>query len=400
MIKLKKTLGCFLLITAMLLVFSCAALGDQYEDWFAPDSALSGDNVVVSAEKNVKGPGFYSGSTVHLQGNIDGTTFAAGQSVIVDGIINGDLIVAGQYVHINGKVTGNIYAAAQNLEIKGAVTGDVFGVGQMATVTSDALLSRDVFLAGETVTFSGAAGRQLFVGVNRMILQGTVGDNANIAAENISIQDSAVIKGNLNYNSANEALISSQAQITGERNWHKSSPGQAKDEKRPMMPWQGALMNMLWSIASALLLWFVIKIWRPEAWAKTTRTITQQPLKTIGVGALVLILTPIVAILLMVTMIGIPLGIILGLIYSVSLYLAKIVVAIFIGAWVANKFSWPEKHKGVWLALLGLVIYSVASIIPWVGFPVILITLLTGLGAIALSFGRPKKQEETPVVPE
>jgi hypothetical protein len=122
--------------------------------------------------------------------------------------------------------------------------------------------------------------------------------------------------------------------------------------------------------------------------------ITEQPLKTLGLGALALIVTPILAIILMITLIGLPLGIILGLIYGVTLYLAKIIAAVFIGYWLAQKFSWPVIHKGVWLVLLGLAIIALLTKIPLIGFLLWLLVIFTGLGSVILSFAKPVNEHE------
>lgn len=384
-------LGMALLLILPVLAFAAPTeLGlnsNDIKSGFLPDSAVSGNNVVVPAGQNVKGPGFFAGGNVRILGNIDGTTFVAGHDVTVDGTINGDLFVAGRRVKINGKVTGNVYGAGEDLRINGTVSGDVFGAGQDVEVEESASFGRDGMLAGETITFSGQAGRQLFAGGEKVVLQGIVHDHVKLYAENLTVQDGAVVEGNLTYSSPNKGTISGQARISGKTEWKKVVPS----SERKQATWQGDLLEILWSLTAALLVWFIVRVWRPHIWAETAQIISEQPLKTLGMGALALILAPILAIILMITVIGIPLGIMLGLVYGASIYLAKIIVAVFLGSWLARKFSWPEIHQGVWLVLLGLAIYTVLVKLPMVGFLAVLLTIFAGLGSIVLAFGKPKK---------
>ena len=145
------------------------------------------------------------------------------------------------------------------------------------------------------------------------------------------------------------------------------------------------VLGFLWGIASALLIWFLVKIWRPNFWTKTAQPIAELPLKTLGVGFLTLVVTPLLIILAMVTVIGIPLGMLMGIVYWVAMYLSKIIVAVFIGQWLAKRFKWPELHKGVWYVLLGLVILALLNMIPFVKFIVGLLTVVAGLGALILA---------------
>lgn len=360
-----------------------------------PTAAFAADepkNVVINSSQTVRGPGFYSGDTVQIDGTIDGTTFAAGRAVRINGVINGDLFVAGQDLVINGRVTGNLFCAAQNVEFNGHVAGDVFGAGQNLNVTKGAVGGRDMFLAGQKVAHSGLTQRKLFADGQKIEVAGIVYNDAKLAVENLDLQDSAVIKGNLTYQSPNKASIAKKAAVTGRTDWVKVAPKpeQVSETKR----FGSSVMGLLLSLAGALLIWFIIALWRPQFWADTAKAISAQPLKAFGLGALVLLLTPILAVILMITVIGLPLGLILGIVYGISIYLAKIIVAVFIGGLLAQKFGWPEIHKGVWIALLGLAVITVLVKLPFVGFLIQLLVIFAGLGSLLLAYYQPAGKTE------
>jgi len=335
--------------------------------------------------ETINGPGFFAGNLVLIAGTVEGTTFAAGQEVRITGNINGDLFVASQNITIDGVVTGNIYVAGQGIKIGVQSEGDVFAAGQNVTIAKEAIIGRDLFAAGATILQEGTIQRSLFGGGSEIIIAGLVGGDVNLQTENLKLQDNAVIEGKLSYESANEADIASGSKITGETDWKKvasmSSERTRIETKRPM----NLFFGFLWSVTSALLVWFLVKVWRPDFWTKTALPIAEVPLKTLGVGFLALVVTPLLILLAMVTIIGIPLGMLVGLAYWVSMYLSKIVVAVFIGQWLAKQFKWPELHKGVWLVMLGLVILGLLNMLPFVKFIVGLLTVAAGLGSFILA---------------
>lgn len=391
-VRLRRVLKGLCVGLILLLMLPAAALATgRGEDWhrvlFTGDSAKSGDNVVLEAGKTAKGPGFYAGKIVRLDGNVDGTAFAAGQEVTINGDINGDLFAAGQEVTVNGKVYGNLYAAGQKILIKGRVTGDAFVAGEKAEAAEGAVFSRDMIVFAANINHSGRVERQLFADSHYAVINGSIGDNARLAADNLEVRDGAEIKDKLVYLSPKEASISEKAKIGGGAEWKKVVP-RVKEQRQPTVA--GQLVGLIISIAGALLVWFIVTAWKPDFWAGLTKPIFNEPGKTMGIGALALVLAPVLAVILMATVIGLPVGILLILAYGVALYLAKIIVAVFVGNWLAGRFNWPFLHKGVWLVLLGLAIIAVLTRLPFVGFLFTLLTIFLGLGAAVLAFVRPQ----------
>lgn len=390
--KTSKLVKIICLLTMLVLVLPSLALAGGEENWedYRLVNGQAGNIVLVEAGQTVKGPALYTGNYVTIGGTIDGTAVAAGQEVTVDGTINGDLFVFARKVVLKGKVLGNLYTAAGEVQVSGEVSRDAVGVGRRVNVTKEALINRDMYLAAERVFHAGQVGRQMFAHGTTIMVNGRVQDDTKLAAERVLIQDGAVLGGNLFYVSSNQADVSANASISGRTDWKKVAP----HEPRATDNVAGSVFANLLGILGALLLWFVVATWRPQFWAETSRPLLQQPLKTLGYGALVLLLTPLLAILLMITVIGLPLGIILGLAYGVCLYLSKIIAAVIIGYALAQRFGWPEVHKGVWLVLLGLALLAVLTKLPVLGFFVTLAVIFTGLGSIFLVYSKPAAQNE------
>jgi len=98
---------------------------------------------------------------------------------------------------------------------------------------------------------------------------------------------------------------------------------------------------------------------------------------------MILFLTPIAALIVCFTIIGIPMGLITLALYGIALYLAQIPVGLFIGRWIIGRFRLVES-KAIMVGALavGLAILKLLSLIPYFGFFVGFVVVLFGLGAI------------------
>ena len=390
--KLKRVSKALCAGLLLLFLLPAAALAAGGNDWqkvmFTGDSAKSGETVILEASRTAKGPGFYSGNIVRLDGNVAGTTFTAGQEITVNGDIRGDLFVAGQMITVNGNVYGNLYAAGQRILINGRINGDAFVAGEKAETAKAAVLGRDMMVFAANVIQAGRVERQLFSDSRSIVLSGNVGDDARLTVDSLEVQDGAEIKGKLFYSSPKKASISEKAKIAGGAEWKKAAPRPVKEKQQPTVA--GQLLGFILSTAGALLVWFIGNALKPDLWTGLTRSIFSEPGKTMGTGALALILTPVLVVILMVTVIGLPVGILLLMAYGITLYLAKIIVGVTVGSWLARRFNWPVLHKGVWLVLLGLALLAVVTRLPFVGFIFTLMMLFWGLGAVVLAFVKPR----------
>lgn len=390
--RVKKTVWWKGIFWSINLLFLAIMLGFS---GVASATTMDADNLDhLPAGETIDGPGFFAGNVVKVDGNVEGTTFVSGQDVRINGNINGDLFVASQTITINGTVTGNIYGAGQALTFDGQSEKDIFFAGQNISIGQDASVGRDLFAAGATILQEGIIGRSLFGGGAEIVLSGQIDGNANLQTDSLKLQDGASIAGDLNYKGENEAEIGTGATITGDTDWEfyetmDRGTTDVRETRRPFMKF----VWFLWSLASALLIWFLIRIWRPGFWQNTARPLAEQPMKTLGVGLLTLLVVPPMIILALVTVIGIPIAVILSAVFPVVLYLSRIIVAVFVGEWLAKRFKWPELHKGVWLVLLGLIILGVLRLLPYIGFVSALLTMMAGLGALVMAHYKATPEE-------
>lgn len=340
---------------------------------------FSGDIVKVSG--NVNGPAFVSGSNIEVTGDIDGDLFVAGQSINISGNVSGSVFAAGQDINISGKINNSIYSAGGNLSVQSENNGSAFLAGQNIFIKNEAKIARDLFVGGAKITADGAVGGDLTASGDDISLMGTVGKNANLEGPLLNLE-SAEVNGDLNYKSENEANVSDNSTVVGKTDWQKIN------RKSNSVFTLAVLYSTLIAIVGALIVWLVVKLLRPLLWIDLANKLLLSPLKTLGVGFIALFLIPIVSIILMITIVGMPLGFILMPLYFIALYVSNIIVAVAIGESLRQKFNWTEKHKGIWLVLIGLVVLSIIGLVPYLGSIVNILVVTAGLGTIIMSLAR------------
>jgi len=318
------------------------------------------------------------GNMIKISGNevIEGDLFIAGETIIMEGIINGDLIAAGQNIMVNGIVNGSIIAAAETININGEITRAVRIAGNNLFVNGK--IGNYLLLAGRDFKMDSSAevGGDVIFGTYSTYLDGFIQGDVKSGNEYLTIASTANILGKLVYTSRREANIESGAQIGGTLTRFTPRP-----EKEI-----GSGFSLWWLVISffmALVVGVVLILIAPERTRRVTDSIWRHPWASLGWGTVLLIVTPIAAIIVGFTIIGIPLGLISLIFYGIAIYITQIIIGLFIGKWIIGSFGKVEtKANMIGTLALGLVIFRLARMVPYLGFFIGLAAVLFGLGAL------------------
>lgn len=350
-------------------------------------SVQNGSSVYVTKDQKVEGNLYAAGENITIDGHVTGDIFCAGQAININGIVDGDVICAGQTISVNGGVGGSVRAAGNNIEIRGKVARGLNAAGANINLAQDASVDWDVLVAGANVSMNGTIGRSLLGAGANYTLGGKVGNDVSLYLDGnnsrndsgLTALDSAVVDGTLNYTSKFDASISPKAQIKG-----KVFHNIPKIHDREKLKIWGSIGEFLLALISALIIGYVlILIWRKPIleiisektvgfWAK------------IGWGAVWMIVMPIIAILIAITVVGLRLVLIGVLLWSVVLMLSKVVAGIAIGDWIINKIWVDKKDSIVWIITVGIAASWIVFYIPFVGWLLSLVAIWWGTGAILM----------------
>jgi uncharacterized Tic20 family protein len=235
----------------------------------------------------------------------------------------------------------------------------------------------------------GPVGRGITAGGGTLQLGGPVGGKVLAWAQNLSLGPNTRIAGDLDYYSERQAAISGGT-VAGEVQYH---PVEAQARQEPLLNGLFDFGGLVWLFGSAILGALAI-IFAPRASARAVELGRQQPLLTFGVGLLTLCAVPVVAVLIGVTLVGIPLALVVAALYWLGLLLAWPALGLVVGTEIARRVRRGEPMPVLGALVVGLIVLHLLTHLPIVGGLVAFLGLAFGLGLIVQSFRRWRRPSE------
>jgi len=339
-----------------------------------------GADVTVARTDTVNDDIYAGAGTITIEGMVNGNVIAGGGTITVAGSITRDLIVGGGTINVTGRVGGSIIAAGGNLTINGPVAQDVVVTGGAIDIGSGATIGRDLVLAGGMATVSAPVTRRVQMTAGNLTLKNRVGGDVRGRVDHLKL-DGAQIGGNLDYTSNNAVQLVNGARVAGTTIRHTPTD-QGGGAGNGFLGW---LRELIGFFALGLLLIFLL----PRITVRAIDTLRKQPWPSLGIGAAILVITPIVA--LIVFIIGVLiggwwLGVLLLPIWILVLAMGYVVSGFLVGRLLFARLGWASYHDA--LALLGgLFVLTVLGLLPVLGGLIGLAALVFGAGALALTIG-------------
>jgi len=341
----------------------------------------TGDTVVIGSGEVIDDDLYIGGSTISIDGTVNGDVLAVGSEIIVNGLINGDLIAAGASVTVNGEVTGAVRIAGATLEVNGNVGGDVVAAGASLSLASTANIGNDLVVGVRDASIDSPVGGDIFGGGGEIVLSNSVGGNVKLGVDSLTLRYTASIGGDMVYTSPNEADIQSGANIAGATT-HKLPPPEERDGG---MGIGGKIIGFLMALALGI----VLIVLAPGRMLAITDAIRHQPWPSLGWGAVLLFATPIAALIVCITVVGVPIGLIGLALYGIAIYIAHIITSLLIGRIIIGTLRRMEGAEGRGILIgslaLGLFILTLLTMIPYASFFIWLAAVLFGFGAILVA---------------
>ncbi|MEM4260177.1 MAG: hypothetical protein QXG00_02975 [Candidatus Woesearchaeota archaeon] len=342
-----------------------------------------------------------TGSNIIINNEVNTNLYLFGENIETNNYINGDLIAIGGLANINSIISGDVTIISIESKLTKAVTRSVKIIsgtttvsknidGDLIIIAGSAIIEKDVEVKGDLIAITQIIDIQGKIdGGVRIISDQTILNNctflgnASIKSNDILLGDETKIYGDLNYSSSDH-IYQIEKHVKGDTNFK-----QLKEKN-----YFSTLSNKIWYGLSLLIIGIILIMIFPNLVQNTAQKINNQLGKTLLWGIICLILIPIIAIIVFITIIGIPISIILFIIYIILLFFSPIFLSLLAGSAILpqnNKLNTMkrinqkiQKNKMILSLILGLFLYIVISSIPFLGDFVSLITLIIGLGAIIL----------------
>lgn len=341
-----------------------------------------GPIIAQHAEMSPSGDVYMAGATVQVLNDVEGDAVVAGGSVTIENSVSEDVLAAGGSVRITANIGDDVRASGGWVTIKGDIGDDLAATAFSLSLESGSTVGGNAWLSGYTVTVAGNVNQALRVKGEEVVLSGTYGGDVEVHANSIGLTSSAVIKGDLTYSAPGEAAVSDGAVIEGDVIRQESK---LSDPETWLEAAVGSLKFYLSLAICAIVLFLVYPNW----FGKVIERLGEAPFKSLGLGFVVLVVTPVLAILLLFSVLGVPLGLI-----ALTVFLATLVAGILVGmVWVGDAGfrllgQLPDKSKWsrVGSIFAAAAVLMLVGFIPYVGGWVFFIVLLLGIGAMKRYF--------------
>lgn len=335
----------------------------------------TGSDISVEADQIVKGDYYVSvgpvGKTV-MSGKVVGDMYAAGASVIVNGEIGSDLAVFAGSSQIHASVTDDVRIVAGEVTIAEDVGGDVFVIASSLSILSTAHIAGDVFFFGGTLSLEGDVDGSLFGKAQSVNIDSRVGKDIDMTASaSMVLGDSAVVDGSVRYTSFATLTRGQGAIISGSVQKTEYASVTSREQAR------SALIPIFITLFATLSLYLLAK----KKLELIVVSVENSFARNFLIGGGVLLLGPIAAILLMVTVLGLFVGMmtfaVVMLLYVLGIALSSVVF----GAFVAKIFT--KKLKVSLLSILvGTIALQALLLIPVAGPLTLFVVFAVTVGAI------------------
>ncbi|MEO7387419.1 MAG: hypothetical protein ABIX37_10825 [Gammaproteobacteria bacterium] len=344
------------------------------------------DSVVIN--DSVNDDLYAAGGEVRIAGSVAGSAVLAAGSAELSGDVEGDVILAGGRINLEGGVGDDLRAAGGNVQVTGFVTDQVTIAGGSIVIGPGSAIGGRAWLAGGDVEMAGQVGGDLHVAAGTAVISGRVAGDVDIAAKEIRIGPGAVIGGDLVWRGEKPPLVAEDARILGEvRAGGADTPDSASDDSASPVVGRWAT-GLSVAAAALLLLWFA-----PGLAARAAAVFRNAPGRTLVLGGASVVLTPIVAFVLFVTVLGWVLGLVVLAGYAFALLLSGLVGLLIVVRIAGDRMAGSTGSGGGWRCTLLLILVVTGLIlvqrVPVLGGLAVALLVLAGFGALmAIVTGR------------
>jgi len=276
----------------------------------------------------------------------------------------------------SGQGGGGIRWGPYTLSAGDSASGDLTVFGPV-TLREDSFFDGDLTVFGEVLIEYGATMDGTLVVMGTLELAGTV-DGDVFAAGTATLEESAYVSGDLSAVSGvlqdGEAIVDGDIVLLDEDDFDWDIPpfpgADLHVNQRPF--WITWVWNGMRAIFSTLVMGLIalvlVSVW-PQQVEQVSQTIESAPLTTFGIGLLVWLLTPLVFVLLAITLCLLPLGIVGLVIVGIGVLLGIVALGAILGRRVWCQVYKQPQPNAVVTTVLGTSILTLLLLLAKIIWP-------------------------------
>lgn len=311
-----------------------------------------------------------------LSGRITGDLLFAGSGLELFGPVEGNVLAAGQHLLLKGPVKGSVRAFCSDLTVEGSVGRNLIACGGGVRLPEGSSVEKDAFVCSGNLTLGGKVGGHLTFNGGEAVISGTVAKGAKLKADRITLTSTARIEGDFIYTSKRAAVIEPGAVVTGQT-VHELPK---KKGHGGLSGW-GIFWWLVWRASELITGFLLLALFRKQM-TVLKETAAASFLKTFGIGLLAFVVTPVLAILFAILIIGLPVGLVLGGLYLMALFLSCNFTGLPLGESILRLFKKEGPFSPYASMTVGVLLIQLLEELPYFGVLVLFVTAWVALGMI------------------
>lgn len=349
---------------------------------------------------------YVAGGTITINAPVYGDLIVAGGNVSINDSIMNDLLLLGGTVHINGYVVDDIRCAGGQLHVMKSTGGDLAITGGEVEIDRDVTIAGGLMTSGGTVIFNGIvngpvqayAGKFAFNGVagnnfsyhgDKLMMNGTVNGVSVLSSRQMTIGENASFNNSVRFWNKKGSQDFAQSLKNGRAVYDPSLKIKGKN-------WyflgHSSVFGLFWYVGMVFLFIIVIQYLFSNTMRKAGDTVFNSSLKSLGWGLLFLIVVPLATLLLLLSIIGIPLGLLLLFSYIGLIILATIITSVVVANWLNNRFNYHWSYWQLVMSALALfILFKLLTFTPFLGWFIMMVLACIAFGALLLNINWHKK---------
>jgi cytoskeletal protein CcmA (bactofilin family) len=322
---------------------------------------------------------YAAGEHVGLPAPVLGDAVIAGRIVTIGQEVSGDVLAAGWRVQVVAPTADDVRIAGAEVEVKAAIGGDLTAAAGDLMVSPGTRVSGRSWLTGGTVRADGIFDREVRIAADRVQIGGEIREPIRVVAQRLEILSTARVLGPLTYEGATQATVAAGAVLERPITYKQIPAKDVRDAR-----WPRGLTSVVFGIHvffGGLLLLLLL----PRFAAKPADALLAAPGQSLLAGLALLVTIPFVAVLLMISVVGLPAGLVVTAAYVAALFIGVVTTAMFVGSLEARMLNLAPastRRERLMLLLAGVLTLAVLRSIPVLGTIVVFASIVAGLGAV------------------
>src|SRR5690242_1140457 len=268
---------------------------------------------------------FAAGQNVVVRQPVAGDLLAAGREVVVNEKVGGDAAAAGGRVRLNGNISENTYAAGGEVSVNGTLSRNARLAGGSVEISRSSRIEGGASIAAGQVRMNGSIGGYLQATGGNVYIDGPVGGDVEAAGGQIELGPNARINGKLRYRSRTALKQDPAAQVLGGIEQLPLTVRAGRGVGRVF----GWAFFLFWTAGLMLLATILLALL--PGFGNVMSTLEARPGLSALVGFALLVCIPVASLILLITLIGAPLGLLSMIAYFALLIVGYLSAAAVIG---------------------------------------------------------------------